>query len=31
VTFSKSDRPITMVWDLAHPVPAAFFEEARIN
>ena len=27
----EGDRPITMIWDLAHPVPAAFFEEARIH
>jgi hypothetical protein len=28
---SEGDRPITMIWDLAHSVPAAFFEDARIN
>ena len=25
----RGERPIAMVWDLAHPMPAALFEQAR--
>ena len=27
----KGDRPISMVWDLAHPAPADLFEAARVG
>ncbi len=27
---AKGDRPIRMLWELAHPVPAAFYETARV-
>ncbi len=26
---AEGDRPISIVWDLEHPIPAALFEEAR--
>jgi len=26
---AESDRPIKMIWDLAHPIPAGLFEAAR--
>jgi hypothetical protein len=26
---AEGDRPISMVWELEHPIPAALFEEAR--
>jgi hypothetical protein len=26
---AEGDRPIAMVWELEHPMPAALFEEAR--
>lgn len=27
----EGNRPISMVWELAHPVPAALFEAARVG